>query len=77
MLADLLQALGTRQLSRFLTSPNLFPPGFFPNIRWMALARVESGTLCTAQAVLKQIGIVNVSLSSLVRQPHVKKPLPC
>ena len=70
MLADLLQAIGTLPLSQFFRS-KLFQ-GFFPNVRWMALARVESGTLCTAQAVLKQIGIVNVSLSSLVCQFPVR-----
>ncbi|KAF8894349.1 hypothetical protein CPB84DRAFT_1682661 [Gymnopilus junonius] len=39
--------------------------GIMPNIRWMEQATITEGHICTAQAVLKQVGIVGVSMSSL------------
>ncbi|KAG2016372.1 hypothetical protein CC2G_009543 [Coprinopsis cinerea AmutBmut pab1-1] len=37
--------------------------GNMPNIRWMREGRITEGTLCTAQAVIKQIGINGVALT--------------
>ncbi|KAF9526924.1 hypothetical protein CPB83DRAFT_908130 [Crepidotus variabilis] len=44
--------------------------GIMPNIKWMSDAMITEGTLCTAQAALKQVGIVGVSLTSLVIALH-------
>ncbi|KAJ2922562.1 hypothetical protein H1R20_g14516, partial [Candolleomyces eurysporus] len=41
-----------------------------PNIRWMREGKVTEGTLCTTQAVIKQIGINGVALSSLFIALH-------
>lgn len=38
--------------------------GVTPNIKWMADGVISEGRLCTTQAVLKQIGIVGVALTS-------------
>ncbi|TFK21879.1 hypothetical protein FA15DRAFT_672092 [Coprinopsis marcescibilis] len=39
--------------------------GGMPSIRWMREGRITEGPLCTAQAVIKQIGINGVALTSL------------
>jgi hypothetical protein len=38
--------------------------GVTPNIKWLTDGAVTEGSLCTAQSVLKQIGIVGVALTS-------------
>ncbi|PPQ98708.1 hypothetical protein CVT24_003416 [Panaeolus cyanescens] len=42
----------------------------YPNVKWMLNGEITTGSLCTAQAALKQIGIVGVSLSSLMIAIH-------
>ncbi|KAF9050156.1 hypothetical protein BJ165DRAFT_1525431 [Panaeolus papilionaceus] len=42
----------------------------FPNVKWMLDSKITTGSLCTIQAVLKQIGIVGVSLTSLMIGIH-------
>ncbi|TFK18819.1 hypothetical protein FA15DRAFT_675005 [Coprinopsis marcescibilis] len=44
--------------------------GGMPSIRWMREGRVTEGSLCTAQAVIKQIGINGVALTSLAIAVH-------
>ncbi|KAF9523495.1 hypothetical protein CPB83DRAFT_862794 [Crepidotus variabilis] len=44
--------------------------GCLLNFRWMAKAGVTNGQLCKAQAALKQVGIVGVSMSSLCIALH-------
>ncbi|KAF6751625.1 hypothetical protein DFP72DRAFT_906698 [Ephemerocybe angulata] len=44
--------------------------GSMPSIRWMREGTVTAGSLCTAQAVIKQIGINGVALSSLCIALH-------
>ncbi|CAA7260692.1 unnamed protein product [Cyclocybe aegerita] len=44
--------------------------GNMPNIKWMADAEITEGPLCTAQAVIKQIGIVGVAMTSLAIAVH-------
>ncbi|KAI0080281.1 hypothetical protein K474DRAFT_299653 [Panus rudis PR-1116 ss-1] len=40
------------------------------NIRWITISRVETGSLCTAQGALKQVGDVGVALASLAIAVH-------
>ncbi|KAF9050121.1 hypothetical protein BJ165DRAFT_1592200 [Panaeolus papilionaceus] len=42
----------------------------FPNVKWMINGEISIGALCTTQAVLKHIGIVGVSLTSLMIAIH-------
>ncbi|KAF8971222.1 hypothetical protein BDZ97DRAFT_1914223 [Flammula alnicola] len=44
--------------------------GIMPNVRWMTQAGITEGHLCTAQAVVKQVGIVGVSVTSLAIALH-------
>ncbi|KAF5328786.1 hypothetical protein D9619_011660 [Psilocybe cf. subviscida] len=44
--------------------------GNIPTIWWMADAHITEGTLCTAQAAIKQVGIVGVSMTSLAIAIH-------
>lgn len=44
--------------------------GNMPDIRWMTIGNVLPGTLCTSQAILKQVGIVGVSITSLAIALH-------
>ncbi|KAF8800227.1 hypothetical protein BYT27DRAFT_7263126 [Phlegmacium glaucopus] len=44
--------------------------GNMPDIRWMAEGIVSPGSLCTGQAVLKQVGIVGVAMTSLAIALH-------
>ncbi|RXW18065.1 hypothetical protein EST38_g7787 [Candolleomyces aberdarensis] len=58
--------LGTALLRLYL----LQAIGNLPSIRWMRHGSVSEGSLCTAQAVIKQIGINGVALSSLFIALH-------
>jgi len=44
--------------------------GNLPDIKWMTAGAVLPGKLCTAQAVLKQVGIVGVAMTSLAIALH-------
>jgi len=44
--------------------------GNLPSIRWLGDGFITEGQLCTAQAVLKQVGIVGVAMSSLAIAVH-------
>ncbi|KAF9526925.1 hypothetical protein CPB83DRAFT_895778 [Crepidotus variabilis] len=44
--------------------------GWLPNIKWMVDATITDGHLCTAQAVLKQVGLVGTCLTSLAIALH-------
>ncbi|KDR67559.1 hypothetical protein GALMADRAFT_79777 [Galerina marginata CBS 339.88] len=44
--------------------------GNLPNIRWMEDGEITEGHLCTAQAAIKQVGIVGVAMTSLAIAVH-------
>ena len=36
--------------------------GFLPNTQWIHDGRITEGSLCTGQAVIKQIGLVGIAM---------------
>ncbi|KIM45490.1 hypothetical protein M413DRAFT_24685 [Hebeloma cylindrosporum] len=44
--------------------------GYLPIIKWMVNGAITEGRLCTAQAVVKQVGIVGVATTSLAIAVH-------
>lgn len=60
-----MDASGSSLFLNLMVADLLQAIGSMPSIRWMREGTVTAGSLCTAQAVIKQIGINGVALSSL------------